>query len=802
MLNSKQNWTNYKGALNSLGDVYLAQDLTEKGVKHYNALSIKDTMALSQDDRNMYEILKEDRPHKMYLDIDCKYNSVKKFFKANDTDDTIKNDITDALESMIEDFQEYYFSDHDHWDVNILDSSNKLKFSFHFCVDIKLKNFEESQAFHKRFLAYIKDNCDEEDFFEMPQHVDKCVYTKNRLIRLINQSKFGQDRPLKIYKGSDEPLDHLITYFNKKTRLIELPKGWLQGQNKVNSNLAKLKTKLPQERDYNTDDELKWLVEHTVHMTDKYDDWIKWVWACLGAGISVEMIHELSQEGAHDKYDESGTDKIIKQFVKEKSNLGIHSLRFWAKENGHEIQREVEIKAKPLPTKKENHLTWIDLVKKYHHKIFDSQSQMIYAIRDDVSQVISMIQGKDTIFTIYANNDEPYAISMKLCNLKLMYRVKSLKGDESTCDITLQKLMIEHPNDFPLYNKLVFKPRDHKLKRLERNTFSGFEAQKYDSHPIYNDNLNQVPNNLRPLLFHIKNVLANGDEKIYSYIMSWFAQVIKTPWKPTDIFMLFQGNQGSGKTMMSDFLVKHIFGRHLSVSTSGIKSLTQRFNGAVRGKLFICCNELTTIESGKGAFNSAFDTMKNLITDRLIQIEHKGLEHIQIDNLCNFMGTTNHMFTAKLEKGDRRYACFQVNNEYVGNWDYFNKLGDSLNQETGDMFYTYLFNYPKEKMLDLRKIPQTQLREQLINNSKNNVEQFVDELMEDFVDVDDRQWIDKEEMKISSQALYQVYLNWSAKNGEMTCSNNVFMRKIPKEFIKDAGRVILNKKRIRWIKFK
>ena len=139
----------------------------------------------------------------MYLDVDCKYNSIRHLLAGEQNEHKIKNEITSIISGFIEDFQEEYFPSMESWQVHILDSSDNVKYSFHFAVDIKIKNFNESEAFHRKFLTFVKDNYEGvEDYMNLDRYIDKCVYTKNRLIRLPNQSKFGQNRPLKIFSGS------------------------------------------------------------------------------------------------------------------------------------------------------------------------------------------------------------------------------------------------------------------------------------------------------------------------------------------------------------------------------------------------------------------------------------------------------------------------------------------------------------------------------------------------------------------------------------------------------------------------
>lgn len=778
----------YDTMLSTESEMYFAQDKDPKTkAKRYFNTNINEVLPYLEVDNNLYELMLKDKPRKMYIDFDCKYNSIRDFCEGKNEDYIIK-ELTSIVDGWIEDFQEEYFSNYDPWIVHITNASNKIKYSFHFVVDVKIANADESKYFHDKFKSYIDERYgDDPEYHGFNKYIDTNVYSKNQPMRCINQSKMGEDRPLQIYRGSKYLKDHLITFFNTNVPEIILPPLWIKNMKLKNQKREILLKQLPEEKNYNEDEELQWLVEHTQHKTENYNDWIQWIWACLGAGISPEIIHQFSFEGCPEKYDANRTDDIIRQYVSEKSTLGFNTLKHWAREAGHELSREIEKKQKPLSVKKEDHLTWIDLVKKYSNKQFETYSceGLISIIRDDVAQVVSMIQGSTTLFTVYANDDEPYALTKRLCKLDMLYK----KGDDFAV-ASLQKLMEKYPLEFPLYNKLVFKPNDYGLKRNERNTFTGFQAQKQElvDHKA-----------IEPILFHIKEVLANGDEQIYKYILSWFAQIIKTPYKPTDVFMLFQGAQGSGKTIIAEFFVKYVFGKNLSLSTSGINSLVSRFNGAVKSKLFVTCNELTNIDTTKGAFNSAFDRMKNLITDRLVQIELKGLEHIQIENYCNFMGTTNHEFTAKLEQSDRRYACFSVSDKYVGDYDYFDKLGNCMNQENADMLYTYFLNYPSEEMVDLRRIPMTELRKAMMDSSRNSVEMFIEELLNE--EVDCVNWINEDEKKIASSDLFTAFVNWCTRNGEKSYPHKVMARMIPKKLIEDVGNTRIEGKRTRWIQF-
>jgi len=775
----------YKTELNKEGDIHIAQDVSI-GAKEYSCCSIDTLRGYLDDDHNLYEILHENKSHKSYIDFDCKYKDIREYAEEK-SDKQIKDEIVSIISGMMEDFLEEFNLCKD-MTFNVLDASNTLKFSFHFTFNILLKNFNDSEIFHKKFLRYCNEMYkDDPEYHGFEKWIDKTVYTRNRNIRLPGQSKYGQDRPFKIYAGSKCIKDHILTA-PTNLKPIVIPKGWVKPHKNKYRIIKSIETKTMEE--YNEDEELLWLVEHTRHRGVSYEDWISWTWASVGAGVPIDVIRTEHYIACPEKYNEEKTDEIIKQF-KDGKGLGKHSLIKWAAEEGHFLQREVEKKPTELSNKKEEHLTWLDLLKKYHDRVFESVGEIIQEINKDVSQVVSYIQGGQSVFTIYSNDERPFEMTKTLPILCLKYR-----DDKLISEITLVKLLLRYSTSFPLYNKIVFKPLNHLLKKNERNTWIGFQAEKRDSYDI---------DYIQPIINHIKDVLADGDIDIFKYIMSWMWQMIVQPQKKTGIFLLFYGDQGTGKTIIADFLIEHVIGKNLSFSTNGIKPLTQRFNGCTMSKIFCCCNELSSISDSGSNWHAGFDSMKNLITDKLISVEKKGLEHIMIDNHINFMGTTNNPNCIKVEKGDRRYACLEVSSKHKGNYEYFDKLGACMDIEGGNHFYNYMLNYPEEDLVDIRKIPNTQLRQNLIENSKNPVERFIDDLLNEEHVTDERNWIDKENKEIGKNKLYEEYMYWCGNNNETLKSKNWFFRTIPQNKLdidlSKKPRKTINGNRVYYVKF-
>jgi hypothetical protein len=526
---------NYNDALSKEGEMYLACDLNEKGKKDYAVCSLKRLRPYLDDNHNLYEILKYDKRRYSYIDFDCKHYNIRNYAEDK-TDDEIKEEITTTIHGMMEDFLETYSFNEDA-PCHILDASDNFKFSFHFKFDIVLENGEDSEIFHKKFIEHCNTMySDEDDYHNFHKYIDPNVYTKNRLIRLPNQSKYGEDRPLKIYSGSKNIVDHILTYIKKSDKPIDIPPPWKKIHTKKYQIVKSIRTKTID--GFQEDEELVWLVNHTLHKRELYEDWIKVVWACVAAGVPVQIIHEADYEACPEKYDEDSTNKIIKQY-RDGKGLGKHSLIKWAAEAGYYLDREVEKKAKELSQNREDHITWVDLQKKYHDKIFENFEDMIDLIRDDVSQVVSYVQGAQSVFTMYSNDENPFDLTKCLPRFFLKYKeIEDYVRDGITFQnvniktIKLLQLITDNPLKFPLYNKLVFKPMNHGVKKHERNTWSGFKAEERDNYDL---------EYIQPILNHIKEVLADGDEHNYKYIMSWLHRILTTPWNKTGIFMLFYG---------------------------------------------------------------------------------------------------------------------------------------------------------------------------------------------------------------------------------------------------------------------
>jgi hypothetical protein len=446
----------------------------------------------------------------------------------------------------------------------------------------------------------------------------------------------------------------------------------------------------------------------------------------------------------------------------------------------------------PVPcgiSPKENYC-WLDFQHETHLVQYASEDEALNQILPRLRKVMAIVVGGRGSVIIKDHTDNPFAVK-KLNDL--IHRVcytdddNDNDGEASTDEdsersqkkikikcVPIRSFVEKHLNLMPCYNRIVFKPNNIGLEPREINIWANFKANQVD----------QVDMTfVQPWLNHIREVWASDNDHLYRYIMSWIKQVLTHPERPSGIALIIHGKPGSGKTVVAEFLSRFVFGRGISLTTSGLSALTDRFNGCLMGKVFVNANELTTTSE---SFHSTFDRLKAIITDPWIQIEEKGLERFEIQNCINILGTTNHRFGVSLEQCDRRYACFTCADSRIGDRPYFDSLVASMNQTHGDHFFTYMLNF--QDVVEIRIIPDTELRNDMMANSMPVGVRFISALSEDPASATGHATrassleylydIDPATLIVSKDHLYSIYKQWASQNTEKLLAANTFAKQI------------------------
>lgn len=215
--------------------------------------------------------------------------------------------------------------------------------------------------------------------------------------------------------------------------------------------------------------------------------------------------------------------------------------------------------------------------------------------------------------------------------------------------------------------ELVFDPTpDIILPKSKLNLWTGWAVEQQGS---WRD--------CKLFLWHLRYVICDGDKVRYRYLLRWIAHIIQTPQIKTSVCPIIIGEQGTGKTLLWDYVLK-MFGPH-GKSFTATDRVTSNFNILLAYQLLVVTNEVIFARDNKQA-----NTLKGLLTDLVFIFEKKGVDAFELDNCINMVSTTNEDHAAQVPRDDRRFFVTRANTrgkdicKEAGNRDYWNNLGAEM----------------------------------------------------------------------------------------------------------------------------
>jgi hypothetical protein len=365
----------------------------------------------------------------------------------------------------------------------------------------------------------------------------------------------------------------------------------------------------------------------------------------------------------------------------------------------------------------------------FNNSTFDSYESMDSALSDYPRVIAHILQGDGYFIKKLKNGELDVTKKLRTSDFHIDYGEKTKKSFEQY-----------------ICTKQAFGQIACELENCpedEFNIWTGFQAKRVNC---------AESDGLKLIKSFIMESWANNDTVIYNYIISWFAGLVTNLKGINRVALAMISEQGTGKGTLIDFMDLVLRAVNI-VSVTGISSITGKFNTILQGKRLVNINEMS---STKDEFKSNFDKIKSYITDPTIVIEPKGVNPYKIKNIANLILFTNHRDAIIVEESDRRYAIFEMSSAHMNDTEYFGKIRkECFNQSVADEFYTYLLDFPA---VDISKIPQTELKQEMMNMSKPTPLKFLDSVREDN--------IFDSGAEVGASDFYSRYQRWCSDNGE------------------------------------
>ena len=256
---------------------------------------------------------------------------------------------------------------------------------------------------------------------------------------------------------------------------------------------------------------------------------------------------------------------------------------------------------------------------------------------------------------------------------------------------------------------------------------TGSIALKNEGH-VYNayrpGSIRPVADDLTPWFSFLEHLFPVAEER--RNVQRWIATLVARP----DIKMrygvlLISEAQGVGKDTLISGVIAPLLGRH-NVSTPSEEQLIESaHNGWAYNKRLIHANEIYQGHSSK-----AYNKLKNIITDDVIDIHLKYLNAFPLRNWSHVIACSNSLRALKLDKGDRRWFLPSVS-ENKHDEAYWNELyawlaGDGL---PAIMHWAIEFVKEPENVVNTGEYPPpTARKKEVTTAAQSDGERFVAEL--------------------------------------------------------------------------
>lgn len=205
---------------------------------------------------------------------------------------------------------------------------------------------------------------------------------------------------------------------------------------------------------------------------------------------------------------------------------------------------------------------------------------------------------------------------------------------------------------------------------------------------------------LQAFLEHARENVCAGDEKLFTWLMGYFAHMIQRPWEKPLTALVFQGGKGVGKNALVG-RVAHLVRNH-SLLASNKRFLLGNFNGHLENLILFTLDE--AFWSGDKA---AEGVLKDLVTGDTHLIEHKGKQPYTVDNCLRVAILGNEDWVVPASIDERRYCVFKVGDGRKQDTKFFTDMRVGMEQHGGDrLLLRYLMDFDLTN-IDVNTAPKT-----------------------------------------------------------------------------------------------
>ena len=212
------------------------------------------------------------------------------------------------------------------------------------------------------------------------------------------------------------------------------------------------------------------------------------------------------------------------------------------------------------------------------------------------------------------------------------------------------------------------------------------------------------------------------------WFCSWWAYQLQELGTKMSTGLVLVGKSGVGKGWVAE-IMKHIFGDD-NVAPVSLTDVGGRFNADYASKQLMLIEEA---EMPRGADGGViYNKLKDIITNKKVRVERKGIDAFKIDNYVNVCLQGNNVGMLRLDEFDRRFGVFDIVNEDIANNDnYWDLRWGAMSNGLPEAVYAWLLEYECGTFNPHGMAPKTAAKQVMVETTHSPREQWIYELLDD-----------------------------------------------------------------------
>lgn len=243
------------------------------------------------------------------------------------------------------------------------------------------------------------------------------------------------------------------------------------------------------------------------------------------------------------------------------------------------------------------------------------------------------------------------------------------------------------------YRCIEFKPAPPGVDETSEGCFNLFRG--FDVEPKANPDLAAA------WLDHVRENIAGGDERLYEWIVSWFAWMVQRPRQRLGVSLVLRGGEGAGKTLTGKIVGSLFPANYFLIDDP--RYLVGQFNAHLGSCLFLQADE-----SFWAGDKQAQGRLQGLITSDFQMIEYKGVDPVRLPNYVSLMISSNEDWVVPVRLRGRRFAVIDVTARKLQDHKYFADLVRLYERPEARAALLHELVHWKIHEMDLRKVPSTE----------------------------------------------------------------------------------------------